>query len=85
MTSTFPVCGPGCVLDGGAEDVCASVVELTGGFEEAFGDARWIERVQGLPMTGVRFTVIGMAGLWYLRRGMAMRQNFLKKLSVKRK
>ena len=64
MVSTLSVCGPAWDFVGGAEDVCAVVVELTGGFEEAeFVDARWTERTQGLPGVVLRFTVIGIAGL----------------------
>jgi len=34
-------------------------------------------RVASPPTSLVRFTVIGMAGLWYLRRGRKLRQKCL--------
>lgn len=37
-------------------------------------------RVAGEVVSFTRFTVMGIAGLWYLRRGRHLRQNCLRKI-----
>jgi hypothetical protein len=81
MTFVLSVGGPGFVTEVGAVDSCGFAVELTGGCEEEAADAdvKCMVIIEGFPCTVVRDTVIGMAGLWYLRRGRYVRQNFLSK------
>jgi hypothetical protein len=55
------------------------VVEETPGgvLAAAEGEAKWIVRVEGPDWSAVRFTVMGMEGLWYFSRGRILRQKCL--------
>jgi hypothetical protein len=62
----------------GAEEVWAVVVEeMAGGVLEADGEVKWIVRRAGPDWLFVLLTVMGTAGLWYLRRRRQVRQKSL--------
>lgn len=66
------LCGTGPV-----EVVEEVVEEIAGGMLEADGVVKCTVKVASPPTSLVRFTVMGMAGLWYLRRGRNLRQKCL--------
>lgn len=58
-------------------------VLFMGGGEEAWeASVKWMVRVAGREVSLLRLTVMGTAGLWYLRRGRQLRQNFLGRMRV---
>lgn len=46
------------------------------------GLVKWMVRVAGPLLSSERVTVMGTAGLWYLRRGRWRRQNCLRRKGV---
>lgn len=63
-----------------AVDSVGSAVEATGATtsEGLEGEAKWIDNIDGPAWSSILSIVMGMAGLWYLRRGRQERQNFLR-------
>lgn len=58
-------------------------VLFMGGGEEAWeASVKWMVRVAGREVSWLRLTVMGTAGLWYLRRGRQLRQNFLGRMKI---
>ena len=56
--------------DEGCAGECEGVLSLPG-----FEEAKWMLSVAGWVVSSKRETVMGIAGLWYFRRGRQMRQN----------
>jgi hypothetical protein len=77
ITSVLSVEGPGLEGVAGAVEVLGVVVEETGGGVVEEGEPKWTVIRAGPVWFVVRFTVMGIAGLWNLRRGRHVRQNLL--------
>ena len=79
MISVLSVGAPDVDAATGAVDVCAVVVEDTGGKADAAaeGELKWTVKRAGPDWVFDRETVIGTAGLWYLRRRRQVRQKLL--------
>ena len=75
MISVLSLGAPGVNVPTGMLECCESVVEEMGGEED--GDVKCTVRRAGPDWFVERDTVMGTAGLWYLRRRRQVRQNLL--------